>query len=280
MKIWIFEDQSSTVGVLQDSLQKHLPHTVFEILRTVESGDRAIELISDDDLVTVDSQVPSEATGRPAYKAGEQFVAKIRAKGLTCRILWHSDIHLDSLPSLGVEYTDAADIGVMASADETRPERIASREKWRVSGEALLGRLLDNQVPLIELAPLSILCQGYLAIVGAAGLFPNEIVDQLKKTAVGQEWLNKASTQLDQALNAGEWFAPGRESISAAIKSKGIGDAVYWNSINDTDLDSEAIRRLYDNVSGQSTQITGEQLHQLVADAHRSLQCLFERRYL
>jgi hypothetical protein len=283
MKVWIFEDRQSTVEILKASLLRRVPDMVFEILGTVEAGDRAIQWIEDHDVVSVDSQVPSEATGRSLYDAGERFVAKLRANSCVCKILWHSDVHLDSLRDLGVEYTNATDIGEMVCASGPSAMQEASREEWQRNGDALLAKRTAWNVPLSEFVPLSILCQGYLAIVGAAGLFPNEVADELKKSEVGLECIAQAHAHLGQALNAVEWFAAGREKISAAVKRAGAGEEVYWGGVGEGQAKLEevaTIRRLYEKVGEQGNQGAGEELHRLVFNAHRSLQNLFARRYL
>lgn len=288
MKIWIFEDRrTKALSIKMGLLMKKNRDLTFEALETVEAGDRALNEISDDDVLFVDSQVPSEATGLFDNDAGERLVAKLRATGSLCRILWHSTSYVDSLKKLGVEdlnlMTSATDLDSLVFAAIGPEPRTAAKEEWKRNGQAVLAKLTTRQTPLSEFVPLSILCQGYLAIVGAAGLFPNEVADKLKKSEIGRECIAQAHAHLDQALNYAEWFAAGLEKISAAVKRGGAGEEVYWRGVDEGQAELEkvaTIRRLYERMGEQGNKEAGEELHRLVADAHRSLQSLFARRYL
>jgi len=280
MKVWILEDNAATSEIIKTKVRECLGNVEVEVLETIEAAHQALEKISDADLLFVDSQVPAKADSQETFNVGEQFVAKVRVRGCVCRVLWHSISPMSSPSDLGIERIRPKDIRPNLFASDRSSEQLIRKQEWQRYGQVFLSTLKAQDEALSEFVPLSILCQGYLIIVGAAGLFPDEIVDQLKGTKAGQAWLHKAKAHLDQVLNTGDWFASGRESISAAINSSGSSEEVYWRNIDDTEFDSEAIRRLYENVSEPSTRITGEEFHQLVADAHQSLQCLFERRYL
>lgn len=280
MKIWILEDIDSTVEILKARILECQRDAVIEILQTVEAADRALEKISDADVVFVDSQVPTEVDGERISDAGVRFVAKVRARGCACRILWHSISPSTSLSGLGVERVMARNIDSSLLTSDVGPRQAIRKEKWRRSGQDLLAQLTANRAPLSEFVAMSILCQGYLAIVGAAGRFRNEVADELAKSEVGRECLAAARGHLDEALNATEWFAAGRKKIAAAMRD---GEETFWRGVSEgreeLGLDVTAIRNLYERVGGAKVNdaATADDLHQLVADAHRGLQGLARR---
>jgi hypothetical protein len=287
MKVWIIEDSNRVAEELEGAITRHHSAVTIQILPNLEAAREAIEQMTDQDVVLLDSQLPLHHGGPPmAPQAGEEMVARIRARGLRSKLIWHSRTSLPEIAgSLGVQdMSHASTDGVAAHMfAEALTSKTLAPETWSNEGQQYLEKLTARQTPLSEFVPLSILCQGYLAIVGAAGLFPNEVADELKKSEIGRECIAQAHVHLGQALNYAEWFAAGREKISAAVKRGGAGEQAYWRGIGEEQAELEevaTIRRLYERMGEQGNPEAGEELHRLVADAHRSLQTLFARRYL
>lgn len=289
MRVWIFEDRADKIRNIEKGLRTGGGGKLtFEHLQTVEAGDRALEEIGRDDLVLVDSQVPSEATGLPVSCAGERFVARLRAAGCECRVFWNSDAYVESLGGLGVVDLNArggaANLATAVFGPARSDASAASKEEWRRNGEALLAKLTAPEVPLSEFAALSALCQGYLAVVGAAGRFENEVADELRRFEGGRECLAEARGHLVEALDAARWFAEARENVAGAVCRRGGDQEDYWRGVCDgraeLKADVAAIRALCEMPGRAETGGPDSQQHESVAAAQRGLQGLFARRYL
>ena len=292
MKFWILEDSADTAEILKTRLGAPRAGAPVKVLRTMGEAERALGEIADEDVVFVDSQVPAGGAGGVVTDAGARFIAGLRARGCACRILWHSVNSSEPLSTLGVERVRPKDVGPALFAPGAAPAQAAMAEEWRREGEALLAKL-TAAAPLSELATMSVLCQGYLAVVGAAGRFDNEVADELRKFEGGRECLEEARGHLCEALDTAEWFGVGRESIAEAVRRRGADEEDYWRGVGDgleeLEPDVAAVRALYESLrragAGEAGEEGGEAgeagvWHGLVAGAHGGLQRLLARRYL
>lgn len=286
MKFWILEDSADTAEILKSRLRACRAGAPTKLLATLEEAERAVDEIDDSDVVFVDSQVPAERSGATVTDAGERFVARLRARGCTCRVFWHSVSPSTSLSSLGVERVKPKDVCDALFTSDEPLRRAALAEEWRRGGEELLARLNAAQAPLSEFEAMSALCQGYLAVVGAARRFENEVAYELQKFEGGRECLASARGYLVRALDAAAWLADARDGIAEALRRHGAGEEDYWlhvgGGLEELKPDVAAVRVLYERLKRSAAGgagVAGE-WHESVVGAHRGMQSLFARRYL
>jgi CheY-like chemotaxis protein len=138
---WIFEDLNS----VSEPLAKALYYIRFktEIRSCFRTAIEAISAVSSNDVVCLDSQLPSEGTARTT--AGLELCARLRAAGIGCGIIWHSLTAMpDEVQQMGG--VNATTIDEIAGAAErlrhqARMNLLGNTEQWRQIAAVVLSRL-------------------------------------------------------------------------------------------------------------------------------------------
>lgn len=166
--------------------------------------------------------------------------------------------------------------------DELQAEAIVKDKPGGVPAE--LRRLFYADSLECFLA-FAILCQGYLAVVGAAELYPNEVSEVIRNdVAGGDEYLKEAERHTDEVRNVTEWFRPGVEGIRQALGSCGGEEKDYWESLSRGSVESkeslQAIQKLYKALEeAEASREAAETLdwNKLVEEAYQGFMALVER---
>lgn len=282
MTIWIFEDNQTYLEEIIKKVPEYLIESVTP-LNTMMAAENVLNKINDNDIVFVDCQVSL------IHNAGPILIAKLRANGCLCRILWHSPAPFSSF---GLE---ASELGIkvkpIKEINDTDFElidiisRLEYKDKWQLAGQKFLTTLTTPELPLSGLITISLLCQGYLAVVGLTGKFPNEVSTVIKQLYNEQNYSAELKHHLEEVENIKEWFELGRQSINNLIQKKGSSDE-FWRSVCNGDVkletDVQNIREFYRTLGKLLNPNFKYENNwdEFVYKTHLSLENLFARRYL
>ena len=170
MKIYIFEDNATTANNMKDAAESK----GYEVIKaeTIHEAFGLIANIQDEDIVSLDSQMPELGDG---IKIAEE----IRRSGIKCLILWHSSVQAPDSERLGIY------LWPMPSQKWIEPNSVCSSD-WRIKRDeySYFGKKSFSHS-----SALSILCQGYLAAHGEIGLPKGIFIsDEKKKLTLQQDW--------------------------------------------------------------------------------------------
>lgn len=116
--LWIVEDHEPTIRALQ---QQYVGWE-FKVCRTSKQALDACRWIADDDIVTVDSQLPTAIDPVPDPLAGQKLIAELRMQGSRSRVFWHSGgVTLDPEFSTDLAVETAAKAGLTHLTADRRP---------------------------------------------------------------------------------------------------------------------------------------------------------------
>jgi hypothetical protein len=283
MVIWILEDTPKNVERLMASIHKYLPSLDSKVFCTLDDAVAELPNISEADVVLVDAQVPRHRGGSVEETGGAEFVARLREAGVLVRVLWHSTNPVPELISaLDVEKVSVSHVGkrlstvLSAATVPASPRR--SVDELRKLGSGALLRLRGEHSPHACLSSLDILCQGYLAVVGATSALKGEPTNAVATALLslkesGKECLQRAVEHAKDARDVRSWFAEGVGELRQAISKSADAD-LFWEGLVGSEHQPEVahIRTLFDSLEKVSVNQTepAAEWDKLVLAAHEA----------
>ncbi len=132
------------------------------VLRTIAAVDKALELMSDGDVVSIDSLMPAQEGASKNPQAGEIIAAKVLDAGKRVHLVWHSKT--EPLPSRLRPWSVKEQPNVVAlknlalELQSSAPPPVKP-EAARAARDFLAGFELD-----LPLMILWVLCEGYVGV--------------------------------------------------------------------------------------------------------------------
>jgi CheY-like chemotaxis protein len=290
MKFWLCEDLETTRRTFVEMLREEQCLVEVVFLTTSAAASEAIAQMADEDVVSLDSQLPAAPGGAMDVHAGIRLAATVRACGKACHLCWHSPAALPAdLEPLGVRALSKTEIAALVARLSRGMAAGEMPAGAREQARALLGPLAGGSLQP-SLITLDILCQGYLAVVGAAdalqGRPGNEVVRELREDPdLGPPCLHNAARHEREARQVADWFREGVQEVQQAIRRHGGSAEAYWASLSAPpagDADAvRSVRTLFERLEAAGTPGTeGDNWDQWVQEAHRGFRRLAQRGYL
>jgi len=195
MKIYLFEDDINTIDyMVEKAVNRSFNQSNIIIATSLEEALGLISIIKNDDIVSLDSQIPDAGDGVKIAEA-------IRETDIKCLIVWHSKAKIPDFERLAI-YPYSLGDGWINSV-------MSYKADWDIKRNIYKYYKRKSDPSLVV---LSILCQGYLASHGGQGLkswgnikdekYKQDSLSRKELTESIEKWWNtiKESSSIEQEM--------------------------------------------------------------------------------